>query len=47
MFPFLSNSATFVPSREFAEAFSALLNFPRRPYKNFIDKLRRVAETAT
>jgi hypothetical protein len=37
MYPYLSGGAH-VPGKEFAQAFSALLSFPRRPYKDFMRK---------
>ncbi len=37
MFPYLARSGTpYAPSREFAEAFSAMLSYPRRPYREFM-----------
>jgi hypothetical protein len=40
MFPYLSKGS-YAPSREFAEAFSAMLSFPRPPYQKFRNSLAR------
>jgi hypothetical protein len=37
MYPYLgAGAASYSPCREFAEAFSAMLSFPRKPYQEFI-----------
>jgi hypothetical protein len=40
LYPYLG-SGVYAPSKEFAEAFSALLSFPRKPYKEFMRKFEK------
>lgn len=40
MYPYMARTQVpYTPSREFAEAFSAFLSYPRRPYQEFMQRL--------
>ena len=41
MYPFLGASEGTVPGREFAEAFSAMLSYPRPPYQRFVANIQQ------
>src|SRR5262249_32802344 len=40
MYPYLGKGV-YAPTREFCEAFSAVLSYPRRPYLEFADSMKR------